>query len=484
MKSTDFCEATLHALPSQLCVLDANGVIIFVNAAWRRFADDNPPAPANYSLHENYIAVCDRATGENAAEARPFADGIRSILSGEASHFELTYPCHAPGTKRWFLGRVAPMPVLGQTGVVITHTEITAHRLASEALRNTEQRYRALFELSGTGIVIIDRDGRYLMVNRKAAELFGSPPDKIVGKSIFDFFSETVTREYLTQNREVIDSGIGRDYEASFHLASGDRTFLICDRSIVDEEGRGVALQSSSVDITDRKRMQDNLRALAGHLQSAREDERRFIAREIHDHFSQVLSALKIDLVLMMKEQQQGEANDPANRIAEQLGSIDATLESVILDLRHLVTQLRPEMLESVGIVATMAYEVSQFQKRTGLLTHFITNKKELELDMDSSLALYRILQEALANVRRHAHAKTVTVRCECSEGSLTLQIEDDGRGFPKSPPADAIPYGILSMRERASLLKGDLSIVRTPAHTTIVEVHIPLSRPSVKEPT
>lgn len=359
MKSNDFCEATLHALASQLCVLDANGVIIFVNAAWRRFAEENPPAPRNYSLHENYIEVCDRATGENAAEARPFADGIRSILRGEAGHFELTYPCHAPGTKRWFLGRVAPMPVLGQTGVVITHTEIT-----------------------------------------------------------------------------------------------------------------------------DRKRMQDNLRALAGHLQSAREDERRFIAREIHDHFSQVLSALKIDLVLMMKEQQQGEANDPANRIAEQLASIDATLESVILDLRNLVTRLRPEMLESVGILATMAYEVSQFQRSTGLHAQFIANTREIKIDMDSSLALYRILQEALTNVRRHAHAKNVTVRCECSDRLLTLQIEDDGRGFLMWPPGDAIPYGILSMRERASLLNGELSIVRTPAHTTLVEVHIPLGRPSVPEAT
>jgi PAS domain S-box-containing protein len=473
--SVDFCEASLHALTSQICIIDAEGFILFVNRAWERFADENSPPPADYSLHTNYLAVCDHATGELAAEAAPFAQGIRSVLRGTSAFFELTYPCHAPGTPRWFLGRVAPMPVSGGSGAVISHTDITPQHLALNALGETERRYRAMFELSGTGIVIIDRDGVYRMVNATAAGRMGLPPEQIVGSSINNFFPEDVSRVYIQQNREVIDSGVGRDYQATFTLAGKERTFLISDRSIADESGRGILLQSSSLDITEQRRLQDSLRALAGHLQSAREDERRFVAREIHDHFSQVLSALKIDLTLMRTEVLQNDNGRQNSPLVEQLATFDDVLQSVIIDLRHLVNRLRPEMLESLGIINTMSYEVAQFQKSTGLAASFSCNQRNIHLDPESSIALCRILQEALANIRRHAHATEVTVRCACADDSLLLQIEDNGQGFPSGDQHATIPYGILSMQERTTLLRGEFTILRTPRETTLVEVRIPL---------
>jgi PAS domain S-box-containing protein len=482
MNSDGFCEATLHALTSSICVVDAKGKIIFVNDAWRQFADQNPPAPPDYALHANYLDICEGSRGAHSEGAGEFANGIRSVLNGTATSFELTYPCHSPDVRRWFLGRVAPMTGTSGPAAVISHTDITSQHLALVALSEAEQRFRSLFELSGTGIVIIDRDGMYKMVNRRAAEQMGAPAEQIVNKTIFDFFPHDVARTYVLQNREVIDSGIGRDYEASFVLGGTERTFLISDRRITDASGQGIALQSSSLDITDRKRLQDSLRALAGHLQSAREDERRFIAREIHDHFSQILSALKIDLMLMVKEQQQEGGGNQSGRLAEQLSSIDATIESIIFDLRNLVTRLRPEMLESVGIVATMAFEASQFQRATGLRTTFTSSEPHLPMDIDSSMALYRILQEALTNIRRHAQASNVSIRCTRSGGFLTLQVEDDGIGFPEVQPADVTPYGILSMKERAVLLKGDFSLSRTDKHTTMVEVHIPLDGPATEE--
>jgi signal transduction histidine kinase len=163
------------------------------------------------------------------------------------------------------------------------------------------------------------------------------------------------------------------------------------------------------------------------------------------------------------------------NALADKLNTLDDTLESVILDLRHLVNRLRPEMLESLGIINTMSYEVAQFRKSTGLATSFTSNERDLALNPDSSIALYRILQEALSNIRRHAQASEVTVRFECSGGSLSLQVEDNGRGFSPENPHTTIPYGILSMQERALLLGGSFSIVRTPRQTTLVEVRIPL---------
>ena len=435
MKSHDFCEATLHALSSQLCVIDSHGVIIFVNSAWQRFADENPPAPVHYALKANYLDVCDRATGENAREARPFADGIRSVLSGTATLFEMAYPCHAPGVIRWFRGRVNAMEMHGAIGAVISHTDITVHHFAEEALRTTERRYRTLFELSGTGMVILGRNGVYQMVNRKAAEVLGSPPDIIVGKSLFDFFAADIAHVSLEQNQEVIDTGRAREYETRFQIKGQERTFLVSDQPIDDDSGRGIALQSSYIEITDRMRLQEELRALAGHLQSGREEERRYIAREIHDHFGQVLSALKIDLTLMMKDLLRCLRTPiQGTGCQKQLSLFDETLESIILDLRLLVSHLRPEMLESLGIVRTMEYEVKEFERSTGILARFDSGQYDPRLDIDTSMALYRIVQEALSNIRRHAHATRVTVRFERTDGSLILQIEDDGQGFRRSP--------------------------------------------------
>jgi PAS domain S-box-containing protein len=588
---TDLYKTTIDALPASLCVLDAHGVILLTNAAWRKFADENPPAPSNYAVSQNYLTVCDQAEGENSIEAKPFADGIRSVLGGATGYFELTYPCHAPGKTRWFIGRVAALSANGAGRVVITHNDVTLHHLAEIALRESEslyretvssisdaifltdeehrfvhicsnvsvifgwsveetlalgtlprllgpdiplpknlpseihnvewsildkagcvhqllasmkpvrigkgtrlftcrditgrmqdekrlrdaeKRYRTLFEHSGTGIVIIDRNGVYQVVNEQAARVMGSLPADIVGKSICDFFPADIAQKYIKQNREIIDSGIGRDYEASFHLGGSEKSFLISDRCLTDGEGLGIALQSSSLEITDLKRAQDELRALTGHLQLAREEERRSIAREIHDHFSQVLSALKIDLSLVIKDIEQHDEEEFCTRIARQLASFDETLESIILDLRQIVARLRPEILETIGILATMEFEVREFGRSTGLLARFTSNVGHQIVDLDTSIALYRILQESLTNVRLHAQAKSVLVSLEQTGDALVLQIEDDGRGFPTDSSPRPIPYGILGMKERALLLKGDLSIARTPTGKTVVSVSIP----------
>jgi PAS domain S-box-containing protein len=563
--------------------------------------------PPNYCIGENYLAACSRAAGENSAEAKPFADGIRNIIQGTSRHFVLEYPCHSPDTFRWFIGQADPLPLGDGTGAVITHIDITDHRLINEALikserqiRNSERRYRTLFENSGTGIVIIDRDGIYQMVNKQGAAAMGTRPEDIVGKSIRDFFTIDIANHYIKQNRDIIDSGIGRDFEASFPIGTLIRTFLMTDRCIADEHGRGIALQSSSFEITDRKHLEDelvasetrfravfehsfiglsittmdgretrnhiacamlgytqhemstrtwrdytypedipnieqaidhllhsdapafriaqrllhrngnimwaetscvlirdkggdplyfltamlditelrttqeNLHALAGHLQSAREEERHYIAREIHDHFSQVLSALKIDLTLMMKDIRRHDESGLCIRIAQQLESFDASLETIIIELRHLVTGLRPEILETLGILAAMEFEIREFGRNSGLPTQFTTNVGDIPIDMQSSIALYRILQESLANIREHALAQNVAVSFERTPDALVLQIEDDGRGFPTAPPAHQIPYGILGMRERALLLKGEFSLQRTPAGKTRVIVRVP----------
>ena len=715
--SREFCQVTLDALPEHLCVVDEKGAILFVNNAWRRFADENPPAPDNYCIGHNYFDACDRAEGKDADAAMLFARGLRDVLGGTRPLFELQYTCHAPEEERWFVGRASSLAADSTARAVITHTDITKQHRVNEALLESEElyrvtlsnisdavmltdddnrfvlictnvertfgwstdevyamghmralvgpgpiipsalhqemnevewtiasksgrlrnllvqikpvrigratrlftchditerklaelelkeaelRYRTLFENSGTGIVLIGRDGIYQTVNQRGAHVMGSLPEQIVGKSIADFFDPVTAQTYLAQNQAIIDSGMGKDYETTFLLGGQLRTFLMSDRCLKDVNGRGVALQSSCIEITDRKHVEDALRvnesmfrgifeyssiglsitsldhtmrvnksfcamlgfteeeiaacswkdithpddfvihqktfnqmtggqvessrttlrfvhksgsivwgdvnsillrdqlnkplyffnailditqwhsaqeelhSLAGHLQSAREEERRFIAREIHDRFGQVLSALKIDLGLMMKEIRRDAGDGIHDRLIKQLGSFDETIESVVIELRHLVTHLRPEILEAIGIVAAMDNEVREFGRASGLSVRFSTNIGDLSIGPKVSITLYRILQESLTNIRRHAQAKHVTVTFDKVPDELVLQVADDGRGLPVPPTSHIVPYGILGMKERALLLKGNFSIDRSPAGETIVSVRIP----------
>jgi PAS domain S-box-containing protein len=144
--------------------------------------------------------------------------------------------------------------------VVALYEDVTAKKLAEEALKESEGKYRALVENSGTGIVIIDRLGTYLFVNTRAAGIMGAPPEDIIGKTMFDFLPEETAQRYLAWNCETMDSGNGREYEDSFELRTGKRSFFIIDQCLKDSAGRCIALQSSSVDITERKQVEEKLR--------------------------------------------------------------------------------------------------------------------------------------------------------------------------------------------------------------------------------
>jgi PAS domain S-box-containing protein len=464
--SREFCIATLNALPAHLCVVDNNGVIIFVNSAWRRFADENPPAPDNYCIGQNYLDVCDRATGEDAGEARLFARGMRDLLDGITTSFELQYTCHAPEEERWFIGRISPLVAASFVGLIVTHTDITKQHRVNEALLHSEELYRETVSNISDAVILTDDNNRFVLVCTNVERIFGWPPDDV---------SAMGDMRTLLGPGPLIPSDLHhelKEVEWTVTSRSGQLHDLLVHIKPV-RIGRGTRLFTCH-DITDLRKAEQELHALAGHLQSAREEERRFVAREIHDHFGQVLSALKIDLGLMMKEIRRNGEIDLHGLILRKLESFDDTLKSVILDLRRLVTHLRPEILEAIGVVAAMDKEVQEFGRSSGLSARFSTNIGDLPIDPEVSIALYRILQESLTNIRLHAEASNVTVTFEQVPGALVLQVADDGRGMPADPPPHIIPYGILGMKERALLLKGELSIIRNPAGETIVSARIP----------
>lgn len=222
---------------------------------------------------------------------------------------------------------------------------------------------------------------------------------------------------------------------------------------------------------------QEELRRLAEHLQTAREDERMHVARELHDELSQQLAAAKIDAFQLAKSIADDTLplNEQRATILDKLDSYIKIIDSSIRSIRTLVTELRPNLLEDFGLEAAIEWQVQQFQERTGIECRFITQSEETEWDRERSVAIFRIVQEALNNVARHSHASHVDVIYHVDDHHLTLEIRDDGLGISPADLQKANHFGILGMRERIMMLGGEINIDSEPGRGTHITVRAPL---------
>src|ERR671912_804577 len=180
-------QRTLDSLSAHIAIIDETGTIVTVNKAWRDFAEANGAAAQNHAEGANYLRACDSAVGAHSEEAAPFAEGIRSVLSGQREKFELEYPCHSPSEQRWYIGRVTQFAADGPPRAVVAHENITERKLAEERLLESERQFRALFENTLDAILIASDAGEYVGANEAACDLFGVSLDELLGAKVEDF---------------------------------------------------------------------------------------------------------------------------------------------------------------------------------------------------------------------------------------------------------------------------------------------------------
>ncbi|HUP44613.1 MAG TPA: PAS domain S-box protein [Thermoanaerobaculia bacterium] len=253
--------AIIDALPADIALLDAQGMIVSVNRTWRQFADANAMQDPARGVGSNYLRICDEAAGEDSPEAGPAAAGIRSVLDGTIESFSLEYPCHSPNERRWFLLTVTPLGDGDPTGAVVMHLDITERRRAEASLQESEGRYRALADGSPESIVV-SQGGRIVFVNPSAVAMFGATAEhQLIGRSILDH----VDSDSLRDARE-------RAEDNSAHrgvLPMIEKKFIRLDGTIINVEVQGqeityngaAAAFRSLRDITTRKRTENELRA-------------------------------------------------------------------------------------------------------------------------------------------------------------------------------------------------------------------------------
>ncbi len=268
-------------------------------------------------------------------------------------------------------------------------------------------------------------------------------------------------------------------------LANGDlsaRTGLPPRNRELNELARAFDGMATALESREKQRQQaegelrdshEQLRNLSSHLESVREEERTRLAREIHDELGQELTALKMDLSWVSKrlepEQQQ---------LSQKVGSMDNLVDETIRTVQRLSGELRPGLLDDLGLAAAIEWQTEEFQKRTGMACDVRLDLGETTLSHNQDTAIFRIYQETLTNVIRHARATRVSILLQTQDNRLVLEVTDNGRGITEEEAGGAKAFGLIGMRERVLALKGELAIHGRPGQGTTVTVTIPLITP------
>ena len=215
------------------------------------------------------------------------------------------------------------------------------------------------------------------------------------------------------------------------------------------------------------------LHSLALRLEVAREDERAHVARELHDELGQVLTSLKLEFMWLVDQLRNSEPK-PGIQLVNKLQSLIGLIEVSIQSVRQISSDLRPAVLDHLGLREAIQWEATKFEGRTGIRCRLIWNLKNEPAERTRQLAMFRILQEALTNVARHAHAGAVRITVRERGKIMTLTIRDNGRGITKTELSSADSIGLLGMSERARLLGGRLTIAGSPGRGTSVTLNVP----------
>jgi len=227
----------------------------------------------------------------------------------------------------------------------------------------------------------------------------------------------------------------------------------------------------------ERTRLMDDLEKsyqkfyqLSAHLQHLREEERKLIARELHDELGGLLTAIKTELIVRVNS-----LADRHRDLSEMERSLSELIDKGIDTVHRISTDLRPSILDHLGLIPAIEWHIQEFQKRTGIQCQWVLCDGEIPLDKDHALAVFRIAQEALTNVARHSKASRVTVDVSKSDGAMTFKIEDNGVGFNEKKVHDPQSFGLLGIQERTLFLKGQVAITSIPQEGTTVAVTIPI---------
>jgi PAS domain S-box-containing protein len=382
------------------------------------------------------------------------------------------------------------VPIKNNAGEVVSYLQVsrnvTEQKQTTDALHEKEETLRAILAASPVGVGLA-RDRMISWANRAMYELLGyneKEEDSLKGHTTRLFYPDD--EEYDRMGQElysaVKDTGIGR-VDTKWIKKDGRVLDCYVQATLLDPSDPEKGVIVAALDITKRKEAEEKIHRLTHELIRVQENERQRISRELHDRVAQDLSTAKIVADQILRSQTEAALPE----VRREISKISSALQGVINTVRNLAYDLRPPVLDDMGLVQAIFQYCEEFSERTGLGIEFSSAGLEtMDLDSDTEINLYRLIQEGLNNIKKHAEARRVTVKLVRAFPNIILRIEDDGKGFDVNARRIASPQekrmGLQSMEERVHLLQGKMEIQSHPMQGTKIIIRIP-SKETKRDP-
>ena len=368
------------------------------------------------------------------------------------------------------------------------------HRKSRDALLASEKLLKGITSSLGEGVIVLDESGRLVFMNPEAERLLGWTHEELRHRDVHGVIHSLNQDGLLHQQPDywspdlLMQGGMRRTEEDVFWCKDGSLIPVSVVASAMVEKGRAVAAVIAFQDITDRKQAEwelidssRRLRELTAYFEKAREEERTRIARELHDELGQMLMGIKLDAKWL-------ESNLPPDipAVPGKLASMFRLIDETVDAMRRVAADLRPVMLDDLGLVAAVEWLTEEFGRRTGIAVSCgfdmcepgcCIDDQDYFLEKDLSTAAFRIVQECLTNVARHAEAEMVEVKFRCRDDKLMVSVADDGKGMPEAHAMRRNSFGMLGMQERARGVGGSVEFHSKPGEGVRVEVILPIKQ-------
>lgn len=460
-------------IPDHIIRYDRNGRKVYLNMATARLMGVRPDEVLNQTPEET-------PPDKRAMKIDGFAECLRQVLeTGEAQELEVTLRHAEIGEQVHNVRFVAERDEQGGiVGALMVGRDITAMKIIENELAEREQRYREIFDNAVEGMYLLEvtEDGRFrnLDINPALAASTGIPREAMIGRFVDETVPEDIGRTVVEKYRRCVAAGKTIEESMELDLPSGKRHYLSTVTPI-RLGGRIHRLIGISRDITELKRAEKELqesraqlRGLTARREAAREEERKYIAREVHDELGQLLTGLQLNVsVLTHKFAADSQA------LREQLRETMMLTDKSLAVVRNVASALRPAALD-MGIYSALEWLIGRFSTNTGIRCELHAEDMDIQLDETRAVAIFRIVQESLTNVSRHAEACKVDVTFGKQGADYRLGVADDGKGFEVSAKK-LDSYGLVGIRERALMLGGVVNIESHPGKGTLIEVRIPI---------
>ena len=450
----------LSAIEVNVAILDTDGVIVDVSDSWTQFAKANGASLDSVGVGINYLDVCRRAA---SSEARSALVGILSVINGHSPEFRHMYRCDAPGERRLFTMTVRPL-LSESKGVIVAHHNNTE-------TENTQLLYGHLLDSVRAIVWRAELPGfKTTFASKQVAEILGYSAEQWTSDPAWWIQRmHPDDRDWVLRfTSEAVEQRRNHSFEYRMIAADGRVVWLRNIVNVVVEGTQPREVVGVSVDITERKHAERFREEFAGRLLTAQEEERRTIARELHDDIGQSVAFLNVTLANI--RQHLGSPD-----LGAELDDLSGLAAKIAKDLERVSQGLHPSSLDYLGLAASIRRLCGEFRKRHGTTVECRIDDVPDDLDRAVVATLYRVCQECLRNIAKHTRARNVTVDLSASSTEIRLSIHDDGAGFDVAAARDARGLGLASMNERLKLVGGMLEITSKVGKGTRVEAMVPL---------